>query len=97
MNKYNKNNNRLTCILSGRIDTLNSATLENELNENMKEDVTSVIFDMRYVDYISSTFLRIVVKIVKKLGKENFAISNVQLTVMKVFKMANLMDVVKFE
>ena len=97
MNKYNKNGNQLTCILSGRIDTLNSATLENELNENMKEDISYVLFDMRYVDYISSTFLRIVIKIVKTLGKENFSISNVQPTVMKVFKMANLMEVVKFE
>jgi len=97
MNKYIKRDNQLTCILSGRIDTLSSSVLENELTEKMKEDISSVVFDMRYVDYISSTFLRIVIKMVKALGKGNFVISNIQPTVMKVFKMANLTDIVKFE
>jgi len=97
MNKYIKNNNLLTCILSGKIDTLNSSVLENEINGNMKEDITSVVFDMKEVDYISSTFLRIVIRIVKVLGKENFVINNVQPVVLKVFKMANLTDIIKFE
>jgi len=95
MNKYIKNNNQLTCVLSGKIDTLNSTVLENEVNENMKEDINSVIFDLHEVEYISSTFLRIVIKMVKTLGKENFSIANVQPSVMKVFKMANLTEIIK--
>ena len=97
MNKYIKNDNLLTCILYGKIDTLNSSVLENEINENMKEDITSVIFDLQEVDYISSTFLRIVIKIVKALGKENFVITNVQPSVMKVFKISNLTEIIKME
>lgn len=94
MNKYVRNGELLTCILSGKIDTLNSSVLENEINENMKEGITSVVFDLQEVDYISSTFLRIVIKIVKAVGKENFAITNVQPSVLMVFKIANLTEIV---
>ncbi|MEI8047243.1 MAG: STAS domain-containing protein [Bacteroidota bacterium] len=94
MNKYVRNGELLACILSGKIDTLNSSVLENEINENMKEGITSVVFDLQEVDYISSTFLRIVIKIVKSVGKENFAITNVQPSVLMVFKIANLTEIV---
>ncbi len=96
MNNYIRNGELLTCILSGKIDTLNSSVLENEIYENMKEGITSVVFDLQEVDYISSTFLRIVIKTVKAVGKENFVITNVQPSVMKVFKIANLTEIVKF-
>jgi anti-anti-sigma factor len=94
MNTYTITNNCLSCILIGKIDTINSAVLEQELNEKMNEDITSVVFDMQEVDYISSTFLRIVIKIVKAVGKEHFEIRNIQPSVLKVFKMANLTDVI---
>ena len=97
MNKYIKNNNLLTCVLSGKIDTLNSSVLETEVNENMTENINSVVFDLQEVAYISSTFLRIVIKMVKTLGKENFVITNVQPSVMLVFKMANLTEIIKIE
>jgi anti-anti-sigma factor len=73
---------------------LNTSELENEISENMKVNITSVVFDLQEVDYISSSFLRIVIKIVKAVGKENFAITNVQPSIMKVFKIANLTEIV---
>jgi len=97
MNKYICDNNLLTCVLSGKIDTLNCSVLENEITENMKENITSVVFDMQDVDYISSTFLRIVIKMVKSLSVENFVILNVQPSVLKVFKIANLTEIIKIE
>jgi len=97
MNKYIRDNNLLTCVLSGKIDTLNCSVLETEIIENVQENITSVIFDMQDVDYISSTFLRIVIKMVKALGKENFVLINVQPSVMKVFKIANLTEIIKIE
>lgn len=95
MHKYIKTDKLLTCILSGKIDTLNSVTLENELAEHLKEDIISVIFNLEEVDYVSSTFLRIVIKLVKTIGKENFAIINVQPSVTLVFKIAGLSEVIK--
>ncbi len=95
MNVYSINNHVLTCALSGRIDSLNSGQVENEIDENRKDDITSVVFDLQEVTYISSTFLRVVIKIAKALGKENLSIVNVQPSIMMVFKIANLTEVVK--
>lgn len=95
MNKFLKTDKLLTCILSGKIDTLNCVVLEKEMAENMKEDISSVIFDLQEVDYISSTFLRIVIQLVKTLGKENFAIINVQPSVTLVFKISGLSELIK--
>jgi anti-sigma B factor antagonist len=97
MNKYIKNNNLLNCVLTGRIDTLNSSAFEKEIEENIQEDITSVVFDLQEVDYISSAFLRIVIKTVKAMGKDNFTIINVQPSVMKVFKIANLTEIIDVE
>jgi anti-anti-sigma factor len=97
MNKYIKHDTHLTCILSGKIDTLNCSVLEKEINENMNENITSVLFDLQEVDYISSTFLRIVIRIVKEVGEKNFTVSNVHPSVMKVFKIANLTEIIKVE
>ena len=97
MNKYFINNDLLTCMLHGKLDTLNSSVFESEIGEHMTKEVHSVIFDMQEVNYISSTFLRIVIKTAQALGKEKFMIRNVQPSVMKVFKMANLADLIKFE
>ena len=84
----------MNCVLTGRIDTLNSSAFEKEIDENIKEDITSVVFDLQEVDYISSAFLRIVIKTVKAIGKDNFSIINVQPSVMKVFKIANLSEII---
>jgi anti-sigma B factor antagonist len=95
MHKYIKTDKQLTCILSGKIDTLNSVTLENDLTEQMTAEITSVLFDIESVDYVSSTFLRIVITLVKSLGKENFSIINVQPSVTLVFKIAGLSEIIK--
>jgi len=52
------------------IFALNSSVFDNEMNENMKGNMTYVIIDLHEVDYIYSAFMRMVIKIVKTLGKE---------------------------
>jgi anti-anti-sigma factor len=97
MNKYIKTDSLLSCNLYGKIDTLNCVVLEKELAEHMNEHISSVIFNLQEVDYISSTFLRVVIKLVKTLGKENFAITNLQPSIMLVFKIAGLSEVIKMQ
>lgn len=97
MNKYFINESLLTCILNGKMDTLNASILESEIDKNLKENITSITFDLKDVDYISSAFLRIVIKTVKALGKENFTVLNVQPSIMKVFKIANLTEIIKIK
>jgi anti-anti-sigma factor len=97
MNSYLLNDNLLTCVLRGKLDTMNCAVLDNELTQNLSNGITTVIFDLKDVDYISSTFLRTVIRLVKAYGKENFAITNVQPSVMLVFKISNLAEIIRME
>jgi anti-sigma B factor antagonist len=97
MYNYIKNDNLLTCVLSGKIDTLNSEMLEYQIFKNMSQGITSVVFDLQDVDYVSSSFLRIIIKIIKTTGKENFTIKNVQPPILKILKIANFTEIVKIE
>lgn len=88
--KYVLENDKLTCIFDERIDTEAGRRIEEELNEQIKSNIQSVVFDMAAVQYIASAFLRICLKTAKDVGKESFSIKNVQPTVKKIFKIAQL-------
>jgi len=97
MNKFVKDKDILKCELIGKFDTLNSSNTEEDIIKNITPEINQVVLDLGEVDYISSSFLRIITKLVKQLGKENIKITNVQPTVMKVFKIANFSEIVIFE
>ena len=97
MNRYEIQNSTLKCYLYGRADGLNSELLEKEINSNSDENINSMILDMAEVDYVSSAFLRVCLKLLKKFGKNNFNIVNVQPTVLKVFKIANFTELIKIQ
>lgn len=95
MNKYEIKNDILTVCLHGRADASNSENIEKEIESYFSEAVNSMVLDLSEVEYISSAFLRVCLKLVKKFGKENFTIINVQPTVLKVFKIANFTELIK--
>jgi anti-anti-sigma factor len=95
MNKYEIQNSKLICYLKGRADIVSSEVFEKELETSFGEEITSLVIDMSDIDYISSAFLRVCLKMLKKFGKENFEIVNVQPTVLKVFKIANFTELIK--
>jgi len=78
----------LVCNFSGRMDTASCSECENELFEKVTELKAPVIFDMQEVDYVSSAFLRICLKLLKTVGTESFSLVNVHPNVKKVFKIA---------
>lgn len=88
--KYVLENDRLTCIFDERIDTEAARRIDEELSEHVKAGPKSVVFDMTHVQYIASAFLRICLKTAKDIGKESFSIVNVQPTVKRIFKIAQL-------
>lgn len=80
----------LTCHFSGRLDTEECTHNEKDIETNIQNNANaSVVFDLAQVEYISSAFLRICLKVGKTLGKEKFSIINVQPQVMKVFKISS--------
>ncbi len=84
----------ITLTFSGRMDTANSNTLMEMIPANLpKGDLLpawNIIFDLKEVDYISSSFIRICLNIAKQAGHGRFAIVNCQPFVKKTFKVSGL-------
>jgi anti-anti-sigma factor len=68
-------------LISDKIDTV------KKRNPDEKDDV-QVKFDLKDLDYIASSFLRICIATAKNIGKDKFSIINTQPFVNKVFKIA---------
>jgi anti-anti-sigma factor len=89
--------NTLTCNFEGRLDTEHSFSIsesvEAKIEDKIKEAQGSafkVVFDIKEVDYIASSFIRICIQSAKKVGKENFSIVNSSPVIKKTFKIAGL-------
>lgn len=95
-----KNYNEKELILSveGRIDTITSADLDKEINDEMG-NFNSLIMDFTNLEYISSAGLRVLIATQKKLKADNipFVIKNVNDTVGEIFRMSGFNKILKIE
>jgi anti-anti-sigma factor len=98
---YNQKEDVLTCFFQGRLDSNVSASIDNEINGNLSalakgEDnliTARLVFDLKEVNYISSTFIRTCVYVSKQSASGNFSIINCDPFVKKTFKIVGLDDV----
>lgn len=65
--KTNISNQNLIISLSGRLDTITSPQLEEEINRNSLDGIKTVTLDMRELEYISSAGLRVILMLYKKM------------------------------
>lgn len=91
----NQNEENITFIIEGRIDTLTSGELETAVQEYL-ESGKPIIFDMAGVDYVSSAGIRVIIQVHQNAGKENFILKNVPANVMELFKMTGFQKVLNF-
>jgi anti-anti-sigma factor len=79
--------------LKGSIDTETYSQLEEELSEIINEKTRAVIFDMTGVDYISSIGIKVVIETKKSLKNmnANFAMTNLQPQIKKIFDMMKIL------
>ena len=86
-----------TVSLGGRLDTLTSPQLDEELSESL-DGVKSLIFDMTELTYISSAGLRILLKYQNEMKKQGkMSIRNVRKEVMTVLKLTGFDKFLKIE
>jgi anti-anti-sigma factor len=86
----------LICSFTGSLNSDVCMKLTGELSAKISETRGKVVFDLKGVDYIASSFLRICQKFYKEVGSGNFSIINVSPAVKKVFKMTGfeqIMDI----
>lgn len=94
----NFNEKELTLAVEGRIDTITSQELENQINEEMG-NFDSLIMDFTDLEYISSAGLRVLIATQKKLKPDNipFVIKNVNDAIGEIFRMSGFDKILKIE
>jgi uncharacterized protein (TIGR02172 family) len=91
---YNLNDGVLTFSLDGRLDTEASAKFEAELAEISKNNPhSSMVFDAEKLQYIASSGLRTILKMVKT--EKDFSLENVSDSVYNVFEMTGFSRIMK--
>mgnify|MGYP002527735049 CR=1 FL=1 len=92
------NEKELTLSVEGRIDTITSQDLSNEINDEMG-NFNSLILDFANLEYISSAGLRVLISTQKKLKADDipFVIKNVNEVVNEIFRMSGFDKILKIE
>ena len=91
---YNLNDGVLTVALDGRLDTEASAKFEAELAEIcMTNPHSSMVFDAEKLQYVASSGLRTILKMVKT--EKDFSLENVSDSVYNVFEMTGFSRIMK--
>jgi anti-sigma B factor antagonist len=93
----NKNDAALTIALEGRLDTNTSPQLEKELKDEI-DGVTSLTFDFKALEYISSAGLRVLLSAQKIMNKQgSMKITNVNSEIMEIFEVTGFSDILDIE
>jgi len=94
---YNPNEKEFTASFSGRLDTLAVQKLSEIVQVNLPsktgDSPEKIIFDLKDVDYISSSFIRICVGVAKQAASGQFSIVHCQPFIKKTFKISGLDEV----
>ena len=80
--------------LIGRLDTITSPQLEEEINSFSLENIETVIRDLKELEYISSAGLRVVLMIHKKMNKlgGQLKLINVNDMILNIFDMTGMSE-----
>lgn len=94
----NYNEKELTLSVEGRIDTITSQELDEEIQNEMG-NFESLIMNFADLEYISSAGLRVLISTQKKLKADNipFTIRNVNDTISEIFRMSGFDKILKIE
>ena len=92
---FNKENEKLSVAIDGRLDTITAPEFESFFNENCL-NAAELTIDCEKLAYISSAGLRVLLSAQKKM-KGVVKLTNVCELVMEVFEMTGFTDVLVIE
>lgn len=91
------NNDAVTLIVSGRLDTQTAPELEKELDEVLS-GVKELTFDMTNLEYVSSAGLRVILKAQKAMNTQgSMKLTGVNDSIMEVFDITGFLDILTIE
>lgn len=84
----------LTVALEGRLDTTTAPKMEEEL----RDGITRLVFDVEKLEYISSAGLRVLLAMQKLMNQQGeMVLQNVNEAVMEVFEVTGFSDILRIE
>ncbi len=93
----NKDGDKLTISLEGRLDTTTAPQLEGEL-KNALGGVTDLVMDMKELAYISSAGLRVLLSAQKIMNKQgSMVVRNASEEVKEIFDVTGFADILTIE
>ena len=95
--KKEANGENLTVMLEGRLDTVTAPELDSELKPALK-GVSSLVFDFKGLEYISSAGLRVLLSAHKiMLNQGTMVVRNASEEIMEIFDVTGFSDVLNIE
>ncbi|QIB69324.1 STAS domain-containing protein [Aminipila butyrica] len=86
--------NRLTVLIEGRIDTTTAPQLEGELRQIVTDEVIDLIFDFSKVEYMSSAGIRVIMSAEKIMRRQGaMTLIHVNEDIMEILEMTGLIDI----
>ena len=87
-------NNVLTIMLEGKIDSLNAPKVEEEIDQVFQEKMPEkVVLDCENLEYTTSAGLRVILRIKQKV--DDTSIINVQSAVYEIFDMTGFTEMME--
>lgn len=91
------NNDALTLIVSGRLDTQTAPELEKEL-DSVLADIKELTFDFANLEYVSSAGLRVILKAQKAMNTQgSMKLTGINDSIMEVFDITGFLDILTIE
>lgn len=92
-----KDGNKLTVVLSGRLDTTTAPNLEAELKKDL-DGTEHLILDFKALEYLSSAGLRVLLTAQKTMNKQgDMVIRHVNETIAEIFEVTGFSDILTIE
>ncbi|MCR4785421.1 MAG: STAS domain-containing protein [Lachnospiraceae bacterium] len=92
-----KNGEKLTVTLEGRLDTTTAPELEESVKANI-EGVKELVFEINDLEYISSAGLRVLLATQKIMNKQgNMVVRNATEEVKEIFEVTGFYDILNIE
>ena len=90
-------NERLTVVLEGRLDTVTAPQLEASLQESIP-GITELILDFEKLDYISSAGLRVLLAAQKIMNRQgSMKLLHLNPSIMEIMEVTGFVDILTIE